>query len=92
MSDQEDNVPVDVTDIFSQSNNNLNNRPHEKKLKDIQEGDIIKYGFLPEFVGRIPRIVVTDPLSEDDLIRILTEPKNALVKQYKLLFAMNNVS
>lgn len=53
--------------------------------------DIIKYGLIPEFVGRIPVIVALDSLDEDALIRILTEPKNAIVKQYQALFEMDGV-
>jgi len=50
--------------------------------------DVIEYGMIPEFVGRMPVIVALHPLSEDDLIHILTEPKNALVRQYKKFFDM----
>ncbi|MFR6009697.1 MAG: ATP-dependent Clp protease ATP-binding subunit ClpX, partial [Christensenellales bacterium] len=53
--------------------------------------DIIKFGLIPEFVGRIPVIVALDSLDEDSLVRILTEPKNAIVKQYKALFEMDGV-
>ena len=48
--------------------------------------DLNKYGMIPEFVGRIPVITSLDELSEEDLVRILTEPKNALVKQYTKMF------
>lgn len=58
---------------------------------DIRPEDLIKFGLIPEFVGRIPIFVSVDPLNEDALIHILTEPKNALVKQYKKLFKMDNV-
>ena len=57
----------------------------------VQPEDMIKYGLIPEFVGRIPIIASLDELSRDDLVRILTEPKNALVKQYKKLFELENV-
>jgi len=60
-------------------------------LSDIQQKDIMKYGLTPELVGRLPVITTLNPLSESDLIKILTEPKNALTKQYKELLAMNNV-
>lgn len=53
--------------------------------------DLVQYGMIPEFVGRFPVIVSTQGLDEEDLIDILTEPKNSLLKQYKYLFAMNDV-
>ncbi|WP_287417432.1 ATP-dependent Clp protease ATP-binding subunit ClpX, partial [Oceanithermus sp.] len=54
--------------------------------------DLVKYGLIPEFVGRVPVIVQLHELSEDDLVRILTEPKNALVRQYRTLFELEGVS
>jgi ATP-dependent Clp protease ATP-binding subunit ClpX len=53
--------------------------------------DLLKYGLIPEFVGRLPVISTLEPLDEDALVRILTEPKNALVKQYEKLLEMDNV-
>ena len=53
--------------------------------------DLVKYGLIPEFVGRVPVIVELHELSEDDLVRILTEPKNALVKQYRTRFELEGV-
>ncbi len=60
-------------------------------LKDLQPEDLLKYGLIPEFVGRLPVMVTLEELDEDSLIKILTEPKNALVKQYKELFSMDDV-
>ncbi|MBU5439980.1 ATP-dependent Clp protease ATP-binding subunit ClpX [Tissierella sp. MSJ-40] len=60
-------------------------------LKEIQPEDLLKYGLIPEFVGRLPVIVTLEELDEETLVKILTEPKNALVKQYKELFAMDEV-
>lgn len=60
-------------------------------LKNTQPQDLIKFGLIPEFVGRVPVVVSLDSLDRDALIRILTEPKDALVKQYKKLFAMDDV-
>lgn len=60
-------------------------------LREIMPGDLIKYGLIPEFVGRLPIVVSLDALNRDALVRILTEPKNALTKQYKRLFEMDNV-
>lgn len=57
----------------------------------VQPEDMIKFGLIPEFIGRIPIIASLDELSRDALVRILTEPKNALVKQYKKLFELENV-
>ncbi|HGY10314.1 MAG TPA: ATP-dependent Clp protease ATP-binding subunit ClpX [Oceanithermus profundus] len=54
--------------------------------------DLVKYGLIPEFVGRVPVIVQLHELSEDDLVRILTEPKNALVRQYRTLFELEGVN
>ena len=60
-------------------------------LKDIRPEDLLKFGLIPEFVGRIPVLVSLDPLSEDSLVRILKEPKNALVRQYEELFRMDGI-
>ncbi|HIP92271.1 MAG TPA: ATP-dependent Clp protease ATP-binding subunit ClpX, partial [Thermotoga sp.] len=60
-------------------------------LKHVVPDDLVEYGFIPEFVGRFPVIVTLDDLSEDDLVRILKEPKNAVLRQYKKLFEIDNV-
>lgn len=60
-------------------------------VKDVQPQDLIKYGLIPEFIGRIPITVSLQPLDEKALVNILTEPKNALVKQYKRLIGLDNV-
>ncbi|MBQ3938888.1 MAG: ATP-dependent Clp protease ATP-binding subunit ClpX [Clostridia bacterium] len=60
-------------------------------LKDILPEDLLKFGLIPEFIGRVPVIVTLDQLTEEAMISILTEPKNALVKQYQRLFEMDNV-
>lgn len=60
-------------------------------LKDVQPEDMVKYGLIPEFIGRLPVIATLSDLDEEALIQILTEPKNALVKQYKRLFNMENI-
>ena len=62
-----------------------------KALEDVQPQDLTKYGLIPEFVGRLPIIVSLEPLGEDALVKIMTEPKNAIVKQYKRLVEMDNV-
>ncbi|SMC24731.1 ATP-dependent Clp protease ATP-binding subunit ClpX [Clostridium acidisoli DSM 12555] len=60
-------------------------------LKEIMPGDLLKFGLIPEFVGRLPILVTLDALDEKALVEILSKPKNALVKQYKKLFKMDNV-
>lgn len=60
-------------------------------LKKIMPEDLLKFGLIPEFVGRIPIIVTLNPLDKKALVQILTEPKNALVKQYQKLFELDNV-
>ncbi len=62
----------------------------DEPLEVIPE-DLVKFGMIPEFVGRAPLIVQLHPLTEDDLVRILTEPKNALVKQYQELLRMEGI-
>ncbi len=60
-------------------------------LSDVQQHDLVKYGLMPELIGRLPVITTLQPLSETDLVKILTEPKNALTKQYQELLAMDGV-
>ena len=60
-------------------------------LKSILPGDLLKFGLIPEFVGRLPIVVTLESLDQDALINILSKPKNALVKQYTKLFEMDNV-
>jgi ATP-dependent Clp protease ATP-binding subunit ClpX len=67
------------------------NKETTKILKQLQPMDLLKYGLIPEFVGRLPIGVTLDYLDEADIIRILTEPKNAFVKQYQKFFALDDV-
>ncbi|MEW9094988.1 MAG: ATP-dependent Clp protease ATP-binding subunit ClpX [Clostridiaceae bacterium] len=60
-------------------------------LKEIMPGDLLKFGLIPEFIGRLPIIVTLSALDKDALVNILSKPKNALVKQYKKLFEIDNV-
>src|SRR5437763_3243130 len=62
-----------------------------KILKQLQPMDLLKYGLIPEFVGRLPIAVTLDYLDESDIIRLLTEPKNEFVKQYQKFFALDDV-
>jgi len=63
----------------------------DKLLSLVQPEDLLKFGLIPEFIGRLPVMVTLEELSEEALVRIITEPKNALLKQYKKLFAMDDV-
>lgn len=60
-------------------------------LREIQSGDLVKFGLIPEFIGRLPVIATLDELDKDALVRILTEPRNSLVRQYERLFEMESV-
>lgn len=61
-------------------------------LKEVMPEDFIKFGLIPEFIGRVPVVVSLDAVDEDAMIKILTEPKNSLVKQYKKLFELDGVT
>ena len=67
----------------------------EKKISNVlgivEPGDLMKYGLIPEFIGRLPVVATLDELDEAALIKILTEPKNALTKQYQKLLSLDNV-
>lgn len=60
-------------------------------LRQVEAGDLIKFGLIPEFVGRLPVVTVLEELDEAALVRILTEPRNALVKQYRRLFELDGI-
>jgi len=60
-------------------------------LQQVNAYDLLHYGLIPEFVGRLPVVVSVEPLEEDDMVRILTEPRNALVRQYQKLLALDDV-
>lgn len=62
-----------------------------KILEEVQPEDLLKFGLIPEFIGRLPVIVALHPLNEDALVRILSEPKNALIRQYQKLLGMDHV-
>lgn len=64
---------------------------YDELIKELQPADLVKYGLIPEFVGRVPIVVGLNALDETALIKILTEPKNALVKQYKKQFEIDGV-
>lgn len=66
-------------------------KDEEDLLKHIQPEDLLKFGLIPEFIGRLPVIVTLEELNEEALMRIMQEPKNALIKQYKKLFKLDDV-
>ena len=66
-------------------------KANELNPRDVRPEDLVKFGLIPEFTGRLPVITTMKDLSEDDLVRVLTEPKNSLVKQYRKLLAMDGV-
>ena len=61
-------------------------------MKYLEPDDIVKFGMIPEFIGRVPAVSVVEPLDEEALVAILTEPKNALVKQFTKLMRMDNIN
>lgn len=65
---------------------------YDELIKALQPADLIKFGLIPEFVGRVPIVVGLNALDENALVKILSEPKNALVKQYKYQFALDGVT
>ena len=74
-------------DLGRQKNENVG-----ELLRQVMPEDFIKFGMIPEFIGRVPVVVTLDALTEDALVRILNEPKNSLTKQYKKLFELDGVS
>ncbi len=67
------------------------NKDITEVLRDVEPEDLVRYGLIPEFVGRLPVVATLEELNEDALVQILTEPKNALTKQYQKLFEMEGV-
>jgi ATP-dependent Clp protease ATP-binding subunit ClpX len=76
---------------FGAPHNKIERKAVSEALKQLQPQDLLKYGFIPEFIGRLPIIVTLHHLDQQDIVRILTEPKNALVKQYQKFFSLDNV-
>jgi len=72
-------------------NSRDNRKDISRVLRDVQPEDLIRYGLIPEFVGRLPVVATLEELDEDALVQILLEPKNALTKQYRKLFEMEGV-
>lgn len=73
----------------SELSKNVDNK--EEVLRSINQHDLVKYGLIPELIGRIPVLTILDELDKEALVKIMTEPKNSIVKQYTKLFEMDNV-
>ncbi len=76
---------------FATTLGNEDTQPKEAEVLPVQPEDLIKYGFLPEFVGRFPVVATLHPLNKEHLVRILVEPKRALIKQYTHYFEMEGI-
>lgn len=76
---------------FGEKHNPKDSRANSESLKQVQTEDLLKFGLIPEFIGRLPICITLEELDEDALVRILTEPKNALTKQFSYLFSLDNV-
>ena len=74
----------------AQVKNSSGRKAEGELLKEVEPEDLVRYGLIPEFIGRLPVVTSLEELSEDALIQILTEPKNAITKQYGALFALEN--
>ncbi|WP_425989739.1 ATP-dependent Clp protease ATP-binding subunit ClpX [Brevundimonas sp. TWP2-3-2] len=77
---------------FGAKVSNVDERRTGDILKGVEPDDLMRFGLIPEFIGRLPVLATLEDLDEEALVTILTEPKNALVKQYKRLFEMENVA
>ncbi len=75
-------------------NSNINNQTKvlDESLKKLENKDLLKFGMIPEFIGRLPIVTTLNELNKDMLVEIMTKPKNALVKQFQSLFKMDNVN
>lgn len=76
---------------FAAEVNSMENLEYDEIMKHIATEDLVKFGLIPELIGRLPVVATLQELREEDLIRILKEPKNSLIKQYKKLFEYDNV-
>ena len=76
---------------LEKENKNFDDKKVGELFKTLEPEDLLRYGLIPEFVGRLPIIATLDDLNEDSLVKILLEPKNSLIKQYQELFRFENV-
>ncbi|MFY4863412.1 AAA family ATPase, partial [Aliarcobacter butzleri] len=74
---------------FNQDKKSKNNE--DKIISKVETDDLVKYGLIPELIGRLHMIATLNEITQDDMVHILTEPKNALIKQYVKLFELDNV-
>ena len=74
---------------FNQDKKSKND--HDKVISNVETDDLVKYGLIPELIGRLHMVATLNEITEDDMVHILTEPKNALIKQYIKLFQMDDV-
>lgn len=81
-------------DIFKNSQPDVrdDNAERDKLLSIVEARDLVEFGMIPEFVGRLPVVVSLHSLDEESLVKILTEPRNALIPQYQALFSMDKVT
>ena len=77
---------------FAAEVNSMENLNYDEIMKNITTEDLVKYGLIPELIGRLPVIATLEELKEEELLRILKEPKNSLTKQYKKLFKYDNIN
>jgi ATP-dependent Clp protease ATP-binding subunit ClpX len=80
-----------VVGFGAQDSKRLDKEDLKAVYENANEDDVMEFGIIPEMMGRLPVLTTTLPLTEDEMVQILTEPKNALVKQYQALFAMDNI-
>jgi ATP-dependent Clp protease ATP-binding subunit ClpX len=76
---------------FNSSISDFNDKTVGDSLKGLENQDLLKFGMIPEFIGRLPVIATLEELDQDMLIKIIQEPKNALLKQYNSLFKMDGI-
>ena len=86
------NSRIKGSSIGFNSNINNQNKVLDESLKKLENKDLLKFGMIPEFVGRLPIVTTLNELNKDMLVEIMTKPKNALVKQFQSLFKMDNVN
>jgi ATP-dependent Clp protease ATP-binding subunit ClpX len=82
---------IQNTDHALTENSSFKEKRNADIIRHLEPDDLVKFGMIPEFIGRLPVVAVVDPLDEDTLAEILTEPRNALTKQYQKLLRMDNV-
>lgn len=77
---------------FGSQVSNMDNLNYSNLMKDVSTEDLVKFGLIPELVGRLPVVTSLSELNEDDMMKVLKEPKNSLIRQYQKLFEYDNVS